>query len=186
MIACRLRTFAKCQRPTSGDNTEEGWTGMEREPLGIHIHTRAHAYRTQNQPQDVLHSSRHVITGSHDTHFSLKPYIKHSLSVLGLINLAVFVIFMITPVLFIPLDANSPDLSHIHLAVCKQWMIGYSLISRYWIFLHAFVDKRPKAPERTAWFCMHIGKETICCIDWTKLWLDWFCLPILFFLTDKI
>lgn len=33
------------------------------------------------------------------------------------------------------LDANSPDLSHIHLAVCKQSMIGYSLISRYWIFL---------------------------------------------------
>lgn len=108
---------------------------MEREPLGINIHTHAHAFRTQNQPQDVLHSSRHVIEGSHDTHFSLKPYIIHSLGVLGLFNLAVFVIFTITPVLFISLDANSPDLSHIHLAVCKQSMIGYSLISRYWIFL---------------------------------------------------
>ncbi len=46
MIACRLRTFAKCQRPKSGDNTEEGWRGMEREPFYIRIHP--HAYRMPN------------------------------------------------------------------------------------------------------------------------------------------
>lgn len=106
---------------------------MEREPLGIHIHTHALAYRTQNKLQDVLHSSRHGIAGSHDTHFSLKALFLVYWSVqFG----CLFVIFTITPALFISLDANSPDLSHVHLAICKQSMIGYGLSSRYWIFRH--------------------------------------------------
>lgn len=31
-------------------------------------------------------------------------------------------------------QANSPDLAHVHLAICKQSKIGCGLISRYWIF----------------------------------------------------
>lgn len=186
MIACRLRTFAKCQRPKSGDNPEEGWTGMEREPLGIHIHTRAHAYRTLNQPQDVLHSSRHVITGSHDTHFSLKPYVIHSLGVLGLFNLAVFVIFTITPILSMltPLIYLTSTL----LSANNQWLATvWSLAIGFFYAQTRFCWQKAKSTRKD---CMILyaywQRDFICCVDWTKPWLDWFCLPILFFSTDKI
>lgn len=109
---------------------------MEREPFGIHIHTHSHvhAYRMQNKPQDVRH--RHFITGSLDPHFSLKPYILHAFVhwAIQFSCVCLFVIFMITPVLFISHQANSPDLAHIHLAICKQSMIGCGVISRNWIF----------------------------------------------------
>lgn len=142
MIACRLRTFAKCQRPKSGDNTEEGWRGMEREPfcIRIHPHPHVHAYRAQNKPQDVRHSSRRFITGLLDPHFSLKPYILHALCALAIFNLAVFVCLLFSWLrrfclyLSTSHQANSPDLAHVHLAICKQSMIGCGLISRYWIF----------------------------------------------------
>ncbi len=185
MIACRLRTFAKCQRPKSGDNTEEGWRGMEREPFYIRIHP--HAYRLPNKYQDVHHCSRRFITGSFDPHFSPKPYIWHAHCALGLSNLAVFVIFMISSVLFISHQANSPDLAHVHLAICKQSMIGCGLISRYWIFWCTNTLLLTKGQKH------HKGLREYVCISakglylpcWLNKTLTWMILSALFTYFDR-
>lgn len=161
MIACRLRTFAKCQRPKSGDNAEEGWTRMEREPLDIHIHTHTLAYRTQNKLQDVLHSSRHGNAGSHNTHFSLKPY---SWCIGSVQCGCVCLLFPRLRLLCLYLSMLTPwsiSFPPRFLQTINDWLLFDLSLLDFSTHKHALVDKRPKAPERTAWFCMHISKGTL-------------------------
>lgn len=199
MIACRLRTFAKCQRPKSGDNTEEGWRGMEREPFGIriHPHPHVHAYRMQNKPQDVRHSSRCFITGSLDPHFSLKPYILHALCALGLSNLAVFVCLFVC---YFHDYAGSVYISaHLTKLTPLIWLTSTSLsannqwLAVVWSLAIGFFDAQTRScwqkAKNTIKDCVILyayqQRDFICSVDWTKPWLEWFCLPPLLLLTEK-
>lgn len=189
MIACRLRTFAKCQRPKSGDNTEEGWRGMEREPFYIRIHP--HAYRMPNKYQDVHHCSRRFITGSLDPHFSPKPYIRHAHCALGLSNLAVFVCLLfswfrrfclyltkLTPLIWLTSTSLSAN---------NQWLAAV------WSLAIGFFDAQTHScwqkAKNTIKDCVNMyayqQRDFICRVDWTKPWLEWFCLPSLLILTEK-
>lgn len=138
MIACRLRTFAKCQRPKSGDNTEEGWRGLEREPFYIHINTYMLTECRTNIKMCI--TAPDASSQDHLTLTSLWSLIYTTCSLfIGPIQFSgVCLLFSWLRRFCLYLSAfhqaNSPDLAHVHLAICKQSKIGCGLISRYWIF----------------------------------------------------
>lgn len=84
-------------------------------------------------------------------------------------------------------QANSPDLAHVHLAICKQSMIGCGLISRYWIFrrTNTLLLTKGQKHHKGLRDSVCISRDFICSVDWTKPWLEWFCLPPLLLLTEK-
>ncbi len=98
-----------------------------------------------------------------------------------------FVIFMISSVLFIFHQANSPDLAHVHLAICKQSMIGCGLISRYWIFWCTNTLLLTKGQKH------HKGLREYVCISakglylpcWLNKTLTWMILSALFTYFDR-
>lgn len=166
MIACRLRTFAKCQRPKSGDNTEEGWTGMETEPSAFtYIHTcTQNAEKTSRCASQTLHCR---ITWPF---WSLIYYIVQCASLImrRLFGIFSYVSFVYFSWRWLPwFGSLSPN---------NQWLaVVWSLaIGQTNMLLMTKATRKD-----CAILYAYQQRDFI----WKKTWLDWNCLPLL--LSDR-